>query len=142
MLIDLINVAQKRSWDLSWSEFLAPPFYTVKQKGLLEILLWDKGEGRRPQSNGVTLSCSPTIEALRRKVVELRIDSLKRKRDSLPEFSQMIPLLEKLLKREGITYSVMSIGFYKNTTRLPVIDTLIQTTDVVNSALEMLTSVL
>jgi hypothetical protein len=112
MLIDLIRVAQLRSWDLPWTEIQAPSFLSVKGKELLAILLWEQGQCDAPNLTG-SHHCRPSIEELKRKVLELRLASLKEKQDSLDAFLCAAKPIQDLFKREGVYFSESMIGLGK-----------------------------
>jgi hypothetical protein len=103
MYFDLIKVAQHRNWNLSWSEILAPSFYSVKAKKLLGILVFAesgeaplfKGSDHYPEDNSGLLDY----------VKRVRIVQIQRKLDSLSQYiaSQKDPVY--WFEREGISVS-------------------------------------
>lgn len=108
MFIDLLRVAQMRHWDLPRSEIEVPSYLSVKGQELLGILLWDY-LGSVP-AFAVTQTSLISIEDLKRKVLELRIESLRSKRDSVDKHLSSAKPIEELFNRGGIAVSERLIG--------------------------------
>lgn len=111
--VDLIRLARMRSWNLPWVDIIVPPNHSVKWSGLLEVLLFDASYGTRAPSflKGNTQNTSDDVyKQLKSKIVELRIQSLRKKQDSIDKVLTKAKPVEDLFKGEGITVSARLIG--------------------------------
>jgi hypothetical protein len=105
MFPDLIRVSQERHYDLPWTEIGVPAYRSVKRIGLLAALLMDT-LGVVPTAFAAVIQNSGiTLEALRDKVTELRVASIKEKQASLDQFLMKAKPLEELFKTQGIYFS-------------------------------------
>jgi hypothetical protein len=143
MLVDLIRVAKLRSWDLSWPEFQAPSFLSVKGKELLSILLAEQGKVDAPYLKGSHPAEPKWTEEHDQMVMTLRIQLLREKRDSLDMFLCSAKPIQDYFKREGIYYSESMIGLGKWSDPLhPTVWQLNQAGEELAIALSLLESVL
>lgn len=137
MLIDLVQVAQFRNWDLPWHVFWAPS-PPDKARELLALLAWeraatevqrladkDKSLTASGAASSLTLdfpsmppvlrgytSSEVSIQELWRKVLELRIDALRVKRDSVDKILTGNKPISDLFQREGVVYTPKLIENY------------------------------
>lgn len=109
--VDLIRVCQMRHWNLPWADLVVPSNLSEDRKELLSVLLWDASGGLHAPLQGNMMSPTDDLyKQLKDKVRELRIQSLREKRDSVDKILSSAKPIEDLFNREGVTVSARSIG--------------------------------
>jgi hypothetical protein len=110
MTVQLIEVSQKRHWNLSWAEFKAPLSLSCKGKRLLSILIFAKGGIAPPMKGSRSFEPDELRFLLKKEVLTSRVRALKRKTDSIDKMERPSLVLPKLFDREGIVVSAQLIG--------------------------------
>jgi hypothetical protein len=147
--IDLIRLARLTNWELIWGRIVFPSSHSVKWKEHLSILLWDASKGNSaldPHMWGGDTDTPKdvvTYEMLKNKVLELRVESLRNKRDTLDRVLLKAKPIEDLFKRGGIDVSAHLIGLNGYSQSLhPIVWALNQAGEEIIISLDLLEKVL
>jgi len=117
--LDLMNALKHWNWPIDWSRISVPPTFLKRRAEHLEILLYELSDGRRAlpaqamldcKGNVITIDSDSLIQKLRKKVLHLRIDSLKEKLSTLFSDLDGQKPIQTLFEREGIAFTDKLIG--------------------------------
>jgi hypothetical protein len=114
--LDLLNSLKYWNWTIDWARILVPPTFLKRRAEHLDILLWELSDGQRAlpnlinKGNVASVDSDQILHKLRKKIVKMRIESLKEKLSTLFSDLDGQRPIEDLFKRGGIAYTDKLIG--------------------------------